>query len=137
MRLPTLLVAVSLLAIAGVGHTQQPIVVPPSPGIPPIEPPVPAVPPKAEQTLDQMLDALEALRVQKAELEKKEHAMVEAINKKLDTQTERMKKLGIKKPTQIDEPMLPPIVSSTFPALVPPMLGSALPPVIPPPPVIK
>jgi len=52
-----------------------------------------------------MLDSLESLRVQKAELVKKEREVVASINKKIDKQTERMKKLGLEKP-----PAVPPVV---------------------------
>ncbi len=73
MRLPTLLVTVCLLTVAGVGHTQQPPPLLPEPrpippipellsGIPPVQPPVPTAK-LAEPTVDQMLDVLEALRV--------------------------------------------------------------------------
>ena len=58
-----------------------------------------------EPTVEQMLDSLESLRVQKAELDKKERELVASINKKIDKQTERMKKLGLEKP-----PAAPPVV---------------------------
>ena len=109
MRRPILLVAISLLAIAGVGQTQQPQLPPvtitlpepvPVPQMGPMIPQpqrlVPTVATKpVDPTVDQMLDELEALRIQKAELEKKESEMVAAIGKKVETQSARMKKLGI------------------------------------------
>ena len=107
MRLPAVLVAASLLAIGGVGYSQvpQPGAIPP-PGVPLLPVPQPSPPPPLpEPTVEQMLDSLEALRVQKAELEKKEQEMVASINKKIDKQRERMKKLGLEKP-----PVAPPAI---------------------------
>ncbi len=99
MRIPAVLVAASLLVVGGVGYSQvqQPGAIPP-PGVPsfPIQPSPQA--PAIELTVEQMLDSLEALRVQKVELEKKEQEMVASINKKIDKQRERMKKLGLEKP---------------------------------------
>ncbi len=105
MKLPTVLVALALLALAAIGHSQQPP--------PPVLLPLPRIEPKpvpfeqpirqlaqnipADPTVDQMLDGLESLRTQKAELEKKERETVEAINKKVESQSERMRKLGIGK----------------------------------------
>ena len=107
MRLPAVLVAASLLAIGGIGYSQvpQPGSLPP-PGIPSFPSPSTSPPPSMpEPTVEQMLDSLESLRVQKAELEKRERELVASINKKIDKQTERMKKLGLEKP-----PAAPPVV---------------------------
>ena len=109
MKLPAVLVAASLLAIGGVGYSQvpRPGTIPP-PGVPSFPSPLlsPSPPaPMPEPTVEQMLDSLESLRVQKAELDKKERELVASINKKIDKQTERMKKLGLEKP-----PAAPPVV---------------------------
>jgi hypothetical protein len=63
----------------------------PSNTIPP--PAVPAAP--LEQTVDQMLDRLEHLRAQKAEIERKEQELLSAIRKKIEKQSERLDRLGI------------------------------------------
>ncbi len=44
-----------------------------------------------------MLDTVEALRVQKALLEKQEKTLIDQINKKVELQSERMRQLGIEK----------------------------------------
>lgn len=104
MRLPTLLAALGLVALAAAGHSQPP----PSPGSLPPEPTplgnpqpapstTPAPTPPAEQTVDQVLDALERLQAQKAELEKQEQALKDVLAKKLEKQGERVKKVGLKK----------------------------------------
>jgi hypothetical protein len=46
-----------------------------------------------DMTIDQLLDAVESLRDQKAELEKKEQAMLKLIEKKADKQNERIDRL--------------------------------------------
>ena len=123
MKLPAVLVAVSLLAIGGVGYSQvpQPGTIPP-PGVPLFPVPQPLPPsPLPEPTVEQMLDSLESLRVQKAELEKKEREIVASINKKIDKQTERMKKLGLEKPPVVPAPAPTiPIVIERIPDSPPP-----------------
>jgi hypothetical protein len=54
-----------------------------------------AVAPPAEKSLDQLLDELEALRAQKAELEKKEAELTKAIRQKAERQADRMNRLGL------------------------------------------
>ena len=123
MKLPAVLVAASLLAVGGVGYSQvpQPGTIPP-PGVPHFTVRQPSPPaPLPEPTVEQMLDSLEALRVQKAELDKKEREMVASINKKIDKQTERMKKLGLEKPPATPPaPPTIPILSERIPELLPP-----------------
>ena len=103
-----LLVPALLLVACGVAYTQsQPRGIP-SPGVPTAPQPVPqSVPsepqpavtpssvPLAEKTLDQLLDRLEALRAQKAELEKAEQEVVKEIRRKLERQADRVNRLGI------------------------------------------
>jgi hypothetical protein len=48
-----------------------------------------------EKSVDDLLGELEGLRAQKLELEKKEQELKVLVRKKLDQQTERLKKLGI------------------------------------------
>jgi hypothetical protein len=68
--------------------------------------PTPAVSP--ELTVDQVIDALEKIKAQKAELEKKEQALLDVLNKKLAKQTERLKNVGWKSvPKQMPETVLP------------------------------
>src|SRR5579871_3163905 len=108
----TLLVFVLLILVLSQGYTQQPRPTPPLLGGTSAVPsaPVPsnliapqAIPmpfqvapaPVVEKSLDQLLDTLEALRAQKAELEKKEKELVKSIQQKSDKQAERMKQLGL------------------------------------------
>ena len=74
MRLPTAIVAIVLLAINGVCYSQVP---PPERNTIPL--PIPELKPlialpAMEQSVEQLLDSVEALRVQKALLEKQEKA---------------------------------------------------------------
>lgn len=118
MKLPTLFTAAALLILAAIGHTQGP---PPAQYVPPAptQPPAPTMPPDdklaplpqpvppptmpiatptpAEQTVEQVLDALEKIKAEKAALEKKEQALADLLNKKLDAQKARVKKLGLEK----------------------------------------
>jgi hypothetical protein len=59
----------------------------------PVATPAPA--PAPEPPVDQLLDQLERVQVQKAELEKKEKELKAAVLKKLQQQTERLNKLGV------------------------------------------
>src|SRR5262245_44353825 len=59
----------------------------PSPNIPPSRSP--------EPTVEQLIEALERLKVQKAELDKQEQLVKDALAKKLAVQGERLKKLGV------------------------------------------
>lgn len=98
--------------IGGVSPTTTPPLAGSSgPVVPPIggsaipsPPPAPPKPP-AEKTLDELMDEVEKIRTQKAELEKKEQELVKAIQKKTTEQNARMVKLGI---PQI-MPAMPPI----------------------------
>jgi len=97
----------------GSGKTRTsstPIVVPlGNPGSPSENPSSPE-----EMTVEQLLDAVEALRLQKIELEKKEQTMMKALKMKMDKLKERIGKLEPK------EELLPPdgipgVGSSGFP----------------------
>jgi hypothetical protein len=86
------------------GEVRLPTEPPVSGRIPPL--PAPATPP--EQTVEQLLDALERLKAQKATLDKQEQAVKDALAKKLATQGERLKKLGVgEKKTEPVSPALP------------------------------
>jgi hypothetical protein len=86
-----------LLAACGVALTQPPPA--PGPNIPPVSPPLatpPVIPtPPPPPTLDQLLDQLEQVQTQKAELAKREESLRQIIRKKLDEQDQRLKKLGL------------------------------------------
>jgi hypothetical protein len=91
-----------LVAAGGVARTQPPIPTPaPSAQtIPPVTPPLPSpsvtVPtPPPPPTLDQLLDQLEQVQAQKAEMAKREESLRQIIRKKLDGQDQRLKKLGL------------------------------------------
>jgi hypothetical protein len=113
MRLPTPIVAIVLLAVAAAGYSQVP-----SPPVPELIRPTfipegrpllarPTLEQSAapqEQTVEQMLDAVDALRVQKAVLEKQEKAIIEQLSKKVEKQSERMRKLGIGLPKPVESP---------------------------------
>jgi hypothetical protein len=51
--------------------------------------------PAAAQTVDELINRLEELRKQKAELEKQEKAVVEQLRERLKSQSDRLAKLGI------------------------------------------
>jgi hypothetical protein len=140
MRPRTLLVPALLVAAGGIAYTQPaPRAAPahapipeaiPSPGVP-FTPPRSAnvdVPP-AEKSLDQLLDRLESLRAQKAELERQEQEVVKEIRRKVEKQSDRLQRLGV---NDSIAPVPPPSVSfapNVIPAL--PAVPNA-PPVIPP-----
>jgi hypothetical protein len=74
--------------------------------------PVPTQP--REPTVDQVLEALEHLQAQKAELEKQEQSLKAVLAKKLEQQGERVKKVGLKKDepkqmpeTRVEDPLNP------------------------------
>ena len=111
-RKPIVAAAGLLLLACGIALAQQP---PPPLGpasVPPLsfDPPSvsPLAPPVAspEQTLDQLLDAMEKLRTQKAELEKREQELLKVIQRKATQQKERMDKLGV---NVMVHPLLPPV----------------------------
>jgi hypothetical protein len=118
----TLLVSVVLAAAAcAVVYSQQPTPPPrpqpvtptpaapevvPTPNIPPAG--VQAVPdvPLSARSMDQLLDKLEALRAQKAAIEKQEQDLLRAIRAKQQQYNERLEKLGVS-PRPV-EPFAPP-----------------------------
>jgi hypothetical protein len=69
--------------------------------------------PLAEKSIDQLLDRLEALRAQKAELEKAEQELVKEIRRKMEKQSDRINRLGI-------TPNDPPPVIGSSSSLAPP-----------------
>jgi len=107
MKGRTLLVFVLAIVALSQGYTQQPQpvvpITPPSPPLPTAPIIVPTQPVK-EKSLDQLLDDLESLRKQKAELEKKEQDLVKAILQKADKQADRLKQLGLTTKTSLREP---------------------------------
>lgn len=130
MRPRALLVPALLVAAGGIAFT-QPTSPPVTPALPdarlPSPPGVPVA--AAEKSLDQLLDRLEALRAQKAELERQEQEVVKEIRRKVEKQSDRLQRLGVNDP-QLPPP--PPSVSfapSVIPAL--PAVPAA-PAVIPP-----
>ncbi|HJZ91917.1 MAG TPA: hypothetical protein VKE40_13675 [Gemmataceae bacterium] len=70
---------------------------PPRRAVPNVDPPPPVrgATPAAAQTVDELINRLEDLRKQKAELEKQEKAVVEQLRERLKSQTDRLAKLGI------------------------------------------
>jgi hypothetical protein len=130
----TLLVSALVLAACGVAFTQsqpppRPTVTPdPAPqAIPPTavpvapqaipQPPRVAVPdvPLSEKSLDQLLDRLEALRGQKAELEKLEQEVLKEVRRKLEKQSDRINRLGIMPSDPLVAPAVPSISNSPAP----------------------
>jgi hypothetical protein len=63
--------------------------------------PNPPAPP-AEKSIEQTLDELERVQAQKAELDKKELELKAAVRKKLEQQSERLNKLGVRKVVEPD-----------------------------------
>jgi len=81
-----------------------------------------------ERNIDQLLDEIQAVRAQRAELEKKEQSLVVEVRKLVDKQTDRLNKLGLGLQVQ------PPPVSVDVPAgLVPGGIPSTGGPILPPP----
>ena len=132
MKTRILIVSVAVLvAICGMAYTQQPTpttapdlqIIPPPlpagvPGIPDLGSPSPnfttpiVVPP--EPSVDQLLDKLEALRSQKAELEKQEQELLKIVRQKLVKQSDRMGRLGIANtdPAVVPKPQVPKLPST-------------------------
>ena len=69
--------------------------------IPPAGPQAPE-----DKSLDQLLDELEAVRAQKAELEKREQEVTRAIQRRAEKQAERMNRLGVT-PGTLPAPTVP------------------------------
>lgn len=127
MRPRALLVPALLVAAGGIAYTQPaPQTVPPT--LPDARlPSLPGGP--VSSSLDQLLDRLEALRAQKADLERQEQEVVKEIRRKVEKQSDRLQRLGV------NEPFVPPPPPSvSFAPTVIPALPAvpAAPPVIPP-----
>ena len=84
--------------------------------------PSPAAAPEkpAAATIDQLMDQLERLRAQKAELDRQEKATIEKLQEAVAKQKDRLTKLGVVEP-------------APAPALVPPLGGVSVGPTIVPP----
>jgi hypothetical protein len=130
VRSRTLLVLALLVAAAGMAHTQTPPrPTPPPEPAPQLIPPttVPQGPrtapelPLSERSLDQLLDRLEALRAQKAELEKQEQDVVKEIRRKAEKQSDRLQRLGVAPNEQFVPPA--PATTSYAPAILPTPAG--------------
>jgi hypothetical protein len=83
---------------------------------PAVEVPLKAVPPAEARTVDELVSKLEALRKQKAEIEKQEKAVAEELKARFKQLEERLAKLGVL-------PGTPPIVDAPlqiFPGSAPP-----------------
>lgn len=128
-----LLAAPLLLAITGEGgYPQAPPITPSTPPIvPQPAPPYPIVSASSvltapvltasatvqqPPTVEQLLDQITTIRTQKAELEKREQALVSTLRMKLAAQKERLTKLGIAENaaaprTQVDD-VPPPVIPS-------------------------
>lgn len=98
-------VSVALLIVSGAAYSQpQPKpgpAVPPPPSSGPLIPapsvPLPSAPaaPPREKTVDELLTELERVEAEKTALAKREQELALALRKKLEAQTERLKKLHI------------------------------------------
>ena len=115
MSIRTVLVSAALLTLCGAVSSQPPQLPPlpvparldfsppAPPGVPPppafvvpAAPPVPVKPtPPPEKSVEELLNELERVQAQKAELEKKEQELKATVLKKLEQQTERLQKLGV------------------------------------------
>jgi len=101
----TLTVLVLLVVAVGTVYTQPP---PPTPAqelpaplnVPsaPAMQPAPAQP--KERTINQLLDEIQAVRVQKAELAKREQSLMAEVRKLIEQQNERLNKMGLGIPVQ-------------------------------------
>jgi hypothetical protein len=94
-----------LLATVGTVYTQAPPPIPATEGIAPQS--LPATPtvgsaasaPK-ERSINQLLDEIQTIRAQKAELERKEQALKAEVRKLVEQQNERLSKMGLGAPVQ-------------------------------------
>jgi Spy/CpxP family protein refolding chaperone len=110
----TLAVLVLLVAV-GTVYTQN-LLPAPAPDLPAL-PGLPAAPslqpapaqPK-ERTINQMLDEIQTIRAQKAELAKMEQALMTEVRKMVEQQNERLNKMGLGTPAQ------PPMDTNLIPA---------------------
>jgi hypothetical protein len=107
----TIAVLVLLVVTVGTVYTQSPPALPNDlPKLPNDFPTVQTTPNQnlaTGPTIEQLLDRIEKIRAQKAELEKQEQAAVAEVRKKMVTQTERLNKLGL------GAPAAPPVASTT------------------------
>jgi hypothetical protein len=84
------------------GRPQAPDVKPAQPRIDqeiPLDPPLKPAAPPPPSSVDALLDQLEQLRKQKADLERREKALVEQLQNRLKNQSDRLQKLGVAAPT--------------------------------------
>ncbi|OWK35656.1 hypothetical protein FRUB_08219 [Fimbriiglobus ruber] len=63
-------------------------------------------------TIDQLLDAIDGIRVQKAELEKKEQAMLKILQTKAEKQKQRIEKLTQNAPAKAEAPKEAPVTAN-------------------------
>jgi hypothetical protein len=101
MLLPATAVAMLTLGTQ-YGRPQAPDVKPAPPGIDqeiPLDPPVKPAAPPPPPSVESLIDQLEQLRKQKAELEAREKALIEQLQGRLKNQSDRLQKLGVAAPT--------------------------------------
>lgn len=103
----TVAVLVLVVVAAGTVYTQSPPAGSqiPLPDVPTFPSPASQPAARKEPTLDQLLDQIEKIREQKAELDRQEQALAAEARKKIVKQTERLNRLGLGTP-------LPPPVSN-------------------------
>lgn len=94
--------------------------------LPPITPTPPRAPAPAP-TVDDLINQLEQLRKQKAELEEKEKLLVGQLQGRLKNQTERLTKLGVITPPPPSKEDVKPVD-----AIFPPMPPGIIPPITAP-----
>jgi hypothetical protein len=118
----TVAVLVVVVVAAGTVYTQSPPDVIPPPDVPTTLPGAATKPPPTkEPTLDELLDQIERIREQKAELDRQEKLLAAEARKKIVKQTERLNKLGL------GTPVPPMIDTTTAPNLIPPAPSPVLP----------
>jgi hypothetical protein len=130
----TLVAGLILFTVASEGGYPQTLPPPVQPTLEPVAPPLPASPvtnaPKfayvarvpqpvstvQPPTVEQLLDQITAIRTQKAELEKREQAIVGALRLKLAAQKERLTKLGIAESAPAPRPQVEDVPPPVIPA---------------------
>jgi len=128
----TTLAVLVLLVAGGTVYTQnlRPTAAPELPALPGV-PAAPALQPSAaqpkERTITQLLDEIHAVRAQKAELEKKEQALMAEARKMMDKLNERLNKMGLGAPMQPTTPAFDAPAGLPPGGIVPPN-GPGLPP---------
>jgi hypothetical protein len=100
----TLTVFVLLVAV-GTDYAQSlrptaPPDLPALPGVPAAPSLQPAPAPAKERTINQLLDEIQAVRAQKAELAKREQTLMAEVRKLVELQSERLTKMGLGTPVQ-------------------------------------